>query len=231
MHLLQKLWQGFVPPTLRSYIYHLRSHFDIIEIQSGNFRSVREKMAVDKHGQPLPWYTYPAIEFLRQIDFTNKEVFEFGSGNSTLFWSQRAKSVTSVEHDPEWFDLVHSRSSMLANVSIVLRVEKEAYVNEIRRHFGFDVVVIDGLCRLTCVRESLRALRPGGIIILDNSDVCPKSSRHLRQSDLIQVSMTGFGPGIPTVWTTSIFLHRGFSMPQISDLQQNGERPGAPYDD
>src|SRR5688572_10403591 len=50
-------------------------------------------------GQPIPWYTYPAIEFIRQLDFSQSTVFEYGSGNSTMFWAASAARVISVEED------------------------------------------------------------------------------------------------------------------------------------
>lgn len=230
MGILETLWHCVVPMTLRSYIYHMRSHFNIIEMQSGNFRSLRERMPVDRDGNSLPWYTYPAIEFLKQVDFTDKDVFEYGCGNSTLFWSQRAKSVTSVEHDAKWFDNIRSRASGLHNVSIIHRADKDAYVNEIREHAGFDVVVLDGLHRLECARASVPLLRSGGIILLDNSDVYSNSARYLRDANLIQIDLIGLGPLIPAVWATSLFLHREFSMSGNGPIQPDCGDKGGPFD-
>jgi len=231
MNVLRTLWRSLTPPHFRSYVHHLRSHFDIIEIQSGNFRSLREQKAVDKHGEPLPWYTYPAIEFLKQLDFTNKDIFEYGTGNSTLFWSRRAKKVVSVESDEVWFDKVQAAALNTRNVSILYRSEKNAYVNEIKEHPGFDVIVIDGLHRLECARASAGALRDGGLIILDNSDVCPSSAQYLRQRDLIQVDMIGLGPGIAAIWATSLFFRRDFSMSSKSAAQPSCGRERAAFDD
>lgn len=56
----------------------------------------------------LPWVTDGAIDFLdtfiserRKMGFTTK-VFEFGSGNSTLYFLSKGCFVTSVEHDANW---------------------------------------------------------------------------------------------------------------------------------
>src|SRR4051812_3930217 len=106
MPLLQKLWRWIMPAHIRHYIFLLRTHFKVIELETGNFRSAREGMAVDQQGRPLPWYTYPMIDYLNQLDFSEKSVFEFGAGNSTLYWARRAKSVTSIEHDVKWYDVV-----------------------------------------------------------------------------------------------------------------------------
>ena len=31
-------------------------------------RSMNEKVCLDRDGNPIPWYTYPAIEYLSQFD-------------------------------------------------------------------------------------------------------------------------------------------------------------------
>lgn len=49
-----------------------------------------------------PWFTYPAIAFLKDILSAEMRVFEYGSGYSTIFFNSRAKQVISVEHDPVW---------------------------------------------------------------------------------------------------------------------------------
>ena len=59
-------------------------------------RSIDEKVCVDKDNNPIPWYTYPAIEYLSQFDYSNKEIFEYGCGYSSMFWANRAKKVTSI---------------------------------------------------------------------------------------------------------------------------------------
>src|SRR5262245_56791293 len=60
---------------------------------TGHFLSSLKARAVDKDGNPLPWYTYPAIDFLRRKCFAERTVLEFGSGQSTLWWAARARSV------------------------------------------------------------------------------------------------------------------------------------------
>jgi hypothetical protein len=40
---------------------------------NGHFKSSFKKMAVSRNGDPLPWYTYPAIDFLRTRNFMDKD--------------------------------------------------------------------------------------------------------------------------------------------------------------
>lgn len=72
------------------------------ECEYGHLRSRNLGLPVASNGDQLPWYTYPVIEFLSQLDFSKKLVFEFGSGNSSKYWAKRARSITSVENDVAW---------------------------------------------------------------------------------------------------------------------------------
>ena len=89
-------------------------------------RTINEKICIDRDGNPIPWYTYPAIEYLSQFDVTDKDVFEFGCGNSSLFWADRARLVTSIEDNPDWF-AKWQKSFNRPNLDIRWRDEGEGY--------------------------------------------------------------------------------------------------------
>ena len=85
--MLRKLVTTFVPRQ----IYCSLSVYKILSWDFGQYRTMRRWECLDAGQSPIPWYTYPAIEFLNQIDFSVKSVFEFGSGNSTRYWAKRAE--------------------------------------------------------------------------------------------------------------------------------------------
>jgi hypothetical protein len=70
---------------------------------TGWLRSAGLKEAVDNTG-PVAWYTYPALEVLSKITDPEMQVFEYGGGGSTLWWSKRVARVISVDHDTEWVE-------------------------------------------------------------------------------------------------------------------------------
>ena len=63
--------------------------------RTGHFRSSLKMAAVTRQGDPLPWYTYPAIDFLKDRNYAGKTVLEFGGGQSTLWWAAHAASVVT----------------------------------------------------------------------------------------------------------------------------------------
>jgi hypothetical protein len=77
--------------------------YRILSFDYGYLRSAATMRSVDAAGEPVPWITYPAIEFLKQLDLGDKTVFEYGCGGSTMFWSRAAKHVDSVEHDDQFY--------------------------------------------------------------------------------------------------------------------------------
>ena len=38
-------------------------------------KTIDEKVCEDRDGNPIPWYTYPAIEYISQFDYSEKEIF------------------------------------------------------------------------------------------------------------------------------------------------------------
>ena len=183
--------------------------------------SFRFKQAIDAEHNPLPWYTYPAIEYIKQFDFSQLEVFEYGSGNSTIFWSQLASKIVSIENNPQWYETVAEKVGQ--NVELKAIEDKDYYINELEKYDKFDIIIIDGSYRNECAKVAVKKLKSGGMILLDNADWHVEAAKLLRESDLIQVDMTGLGPINPYVWTTSFFLHREFNFkPKSANQPEHG---------
>lgn len=173
----------------------------------GQRRALWEEQCVDREGNPVPWFTYPAIEYLNQLDLSHMRVLEFGSGGSTLYWARRAASVVSVEDSKSWYERMRLR--MPQGVRYIHAPTQEDIVRTATEVEGpFDLIVNDGLYRYDCARATRSKLAPGGMIILDNSDWCTRTAEYYRESDLIEVDMAGFTPLCEYTMTTSFFLSR-----------------------
>ncbi len=139
--------------------------------EDGWFRSYKEDTCVDAEGNPLPWMTYPSIEFLKKRIRKDMVVFEYGCGESTLWWASRVKEVVSVEHDKDWFEKVSYKIPGNVKIFHIGLEDGGSYSRKIMEYRDkFDVVIIDGRDRVHCAMNSLEALKSDGIIIWDNSD-------------------------------------------------------------
>jgi hypothetical protein len=196
--------------TLRNY--------KILSLELGQYKTICRWDCVDRYNNPIPWYSYPAIEYIKQLDFSDKIVFEYGSGNSTIFWAPRCKKLVSVEDNQQWYNKV--KAKLADNVEYTLFNEKEKYINSIDNYAGkFDIVIIDGSHRYECSAKALQNLKDDGFIILDNSDWKEKTSEVLRGADLIEVDMCGFGPINGYTTTTSFYFTRNVKLKPAYDRQ------------
>lgn len=180
--------------------------------EDGWFRSFREKAPVDAAGNPLPWITYPALEFLRHRVLGDMSVFEYGCGASTLWWAARVTEVVSVEHDRGWYEKVVSCAPGNVTVTHVPLDYGGAYAGKIAEHVQrFDIVVLDGRDRVNCSRNSLASLKDGGVIIWDNSDreEYEEGFRFLFDHGFRKIEFVGFAPGIVDRMETGIFYRPG----------------------
>lgn len=157
------------------------------------------KYFLASRGNPLaagtPWFCLAAIDWLGAALCPTDDVFEWGSGGSTVFLSSRARSLISVEHSVEWYDRVaeHIRALGVSNVDLRLLpstsddpfdrggspdvtsqgvkdwVEYSAQIDD-PCDGTYDVILIDGRARPLCLLNAVSKLRTGGFILLDNSE-------------------------------------------------------------
>lgn len=199
-----------------------RTNFFNLAVNYGQFNTIKNWVCEDKHGNPIPWYTYPSIEYLNNLDFSNKSVFEFGSGNSSLYWAKKSKRVVSVEHNKKWFAKVNE--NRLTNHKLVLCENESLYCEQIKKEQEkFDLIIIDGVERAKCAQSISSNLNheSGFMIILDNSDWYPNTARYIKDTfDLIQIDFHGFTPINAYTSTTSIFLSRNASFKSVNQQPQ-----------
>ena len=188
-------------------------------------RSIDEKVCIDKDGNPIPWYTYPAIEYLAQFDYSKLKIFEFGCGYSSAFWAERAERVVSIEDKTDWFEKWKSEFKY-KNLDIRWRDEGEGYETAIFEDGEkYDVIVIDGKRRTECAAAAVKALAGGGMIILDDSDRINTSEEYvkavkiLREKDLLQVDFYGFCPMNCYTKATSVFFSRDWNFVSKNKVQ------------
>ncbi len=183
-------------------------HISIILDQIGWMKSLKKGLPLDKNGDPLPWFTYPANSFLKSRLKTDMKVFEYGSGFSTLWWSKNVGNVVACEHDQNWF--LKMKELMPENVQyyykeLVYNGEYSKLITNYHRYF--DIVCIDGRDRVNCVRNSIDALKEDGVIVWDNSDreKYLDGFMFLYEKGFRQIEFEGIGPISAKIWKTSIF--------------------------
>lgn len=171
----------------------------------------------------LPNVTQGAYKWM-QKNLTSKMIgFEWGSGGSTVYFGQKVKRLTTVEHHWKWY--AHVKEA-LNNYGVTkceyiliiplgpLRTRKAKhrssrskgwdfiYYCKFIHHFPddyFDFVFVDGRSRAWCIKYATRHIKPGGYMIIDNA----------RRYGAAQRALAKLG------WTCTDFFEKGLRKPNI----------------
>lgn len=158
----------------------------------------------------LPWLAFDMIDLLDAAVTRASTVFEYGGGGSTLWFADRAGAVVTVEHDPEWGQSLLAATAGDERLTVLLRPATDqyaAYVSAIDEYPDkhFDVVVVDGRERVRCVAAAVSKVRPGGLLLLDDSDRPRYAQAHRAMSGWPARTITGLAPFKPMAGTTTVW--------------------------
>ncbi len=174
-----------------------------------------------------PWLTYRATDWLRQNIKDDMKTFEYGSGGSTLFFSKNVQNHNSVEHDRTWYQIMNNliNQKKLINVKLSLKIPSHIQDNDYEstdknykglsfREYSsfidsfpdgsFDIILVDGRSRNSCIRHAIRKVRAGGYIILDNSER-PEYDQTELIKNFEQTIFFGPGPYERSFWQTTVY--------------------------
>ncbi|HUF08824.1 MAG TPA: hypothetical protein VMO47_05850 [Rhodothermales bacterium] len=143
--------------------------------------------------------TLEAIEYLDRYLTKSMDMFEWGSGGSTVFFAERVRTVCTIEHDQSWGARVRHELNRreISNVDLEVvaptvssdpgtsveepiwdnrpeyaNLDFRAYVETIEKwpDASLDLAVVDGRCRPDCIRYATRKVKPMGLLVVDNSE-------------------------------------------------------------
>ena len=164
-----------------------------------------------------------------QIDALGNVRAEMGSVGPTVLvcahMDEVGMIVTGIEDNREWFAKWEKKFNR-PNLEIRLRPEGEEYENAIFEDgCCYDLIAVDGKRRAECAAAAVKALAPGGLIILDDSDRVNTSRDYaraiagLKAAGLLQVDFYGFCPMNCYAKCTSLFFSRDFAFETTSPVQ------------
>lgn len=160
-------------------IHFIRSLFAVYDI-------------IDMAELNVAWWNYNVMDEVNKfLSFTNNaDVFEYGSGASTIWLAKRAGKVISIEHNKEWYEKISLLLTNFSNNKVYYvpatiagkqdcgfrsqkkgftKVSFKDYVNKIAEFGEFDLIIIDGRARNACLDKAIKHLKSGGIILFDDT--------------------------------------------------------------
>jgi len=133
-----------------------------------------------------PWLAQGAVRYL-DAELTGEGAgIEWGSGRSTKWLGNRLTHLLSVEHDLGWYESVRRKVASvpaveLRHVPLDHRDDEPTvpHYDQLPRYVAvahefedgsLDLALVDGHYRQACIKAVMPKLRPGGLLVVDNTD-------------------------------------------------------------
>ncbi|RZK50838.1 MAG: FkbM family methyltransferase [Pedobacter sp.] len=195
----------FKPKRLYALLsYNQKGYFNSV----GWWNAFDKKAALGKNDEPIPWVTYSFIDFIKPRLNKSHQIFEYGSGNSTLFYAQYVKQVISVEHDLNWFNKIKDNKANNAELYYEELIPNGNYSKKANNmEAQFDIIIVDGRDRVNCCKYAISALAASGVIVLDDSErpEYQEGRSFLKENGFKELSFSGISPGLFYEKATSVF--------------------------
>jgi hypothetical protein len=165
--------------------------------------------------QPIPLLTWPFLDFVESLDFSEQRLLELGAGSSTLWFQRRFARLRSFETNPEWVQGL--RPHVTSNVELTL-LELPALEAAQIAYQGEEVLLVDFAGRrtrfLSRFLTALGAERPQAIV-LDNADWYRNGAAILAGHGYRELPFHGFKCGQSYLSCTSLFIDPSRFAPRV----------------
>jgi hypothetical protein len=147
----------------------------------------------------FPWFTFQAMEFINSRLKPGIKVFEYGGGSSTQYFIRKGGEVHTAEHHKGWFADLQKYFEKEGKSWFGFLLEAEApatgsepgnplhyfskdadyqsmnfkkYASKIDDYADqtFDIVLVDGRARPSCIYHSVPKVKSGGYLVVDNTE-------------------------------------------------------------
>jgi len=187
----------------------------------------------------IPWLPYLATEYIRNLKPKSVFEWGSGGSTLFFAEMSPLVELVSIEHSGEWYDKVDKQLRMMKRLFSVRYqlipceadeigpdkanpahyksgstelgpVNFQKYASIIDQYGKFDLILIDGMARASCLYHAISHVKPGGCIVLDNVGDRPY---YLEQTDYLfgnyengweRILFSGYGPILDYQWSTLI---------------------------
>tara|TARA_B100002019_G_C21259675_1_gene595969 strand:- start:1736 stop:2497 length:762 start_codon:yes stop_codon:yes gene_type:complete len=223
---IKKYLPNFLSRYLRRIVTGLLTPISFA-MRSGHFKSSMLEKSVNKSGKPIPWLTFPCIDFLENRSLSNKSVLEFGGGQSTIYFSNKVRKVITFEEDEKWAEYINSYALPNSKLYYVPYTAAGSFVDSeiistigrkqinfieetLERDFPnekFNIIIVDGLIREAVIQICEKYLDENGAIICDDAGGY-SFQKDMNDSGLNRVDFYGHSPGVYHHTCTSIYYKK-----------------------
>lgn len=196
-----------------------KGFFILNELDNRGFFSNSDINQVKDGENQLPLLTWPLLDFLKTIDLSKNELFELGSGNSTIWLSKIFNKVKSFETNKDWYEIL--KPKLNSNVTLNFTTLEKIY----ECSFKFkkeDWLLIDFAGKRSKFIKKLIELSDNCLpaqVILDNSEWYRNGAELLIKRGYFEIPFFGFKSGEKNISCSSIFfLKNNFDLKVLSNF-------------
>jgi hypothetical protein len=115
-----------------------------------------------------PWMDKTEIEKIIVYLKPEYKMFEWGCGGSTLYFSKYVSLYRSIENNYKWFRKISNLISSNTEIYHYPNTDNyNNYINAISNYEDqYDVILIDGRCRVKCAIQAKSHLRNNGLLFV-----------------------------------------------------------------
>lgn len=122
----------------------------------------------------FPMMSEEEVEYIDNLlaTYRPKKVLEWGSGNSTVWFSNKHPEIEqwiAIEHKKDYDELLTDKLDKNRAKIEMKSPNLETYVNGIALDQRFDLILVDGLFRDECLERAFEIINENGIILLHDS--------------------------------------------------------------
>ena len=174
----------------------------------GYINSIKKGKPLDANNDPIPWMNYNVISFFKQKLNRQIDMFEFGSGYSSMFFSKYVNTLTSLEYDNNWFNFIKSQLPENADLHLChldKGLEYSRFLLTLNKKYN--LILIDGADRVNCIKSAIKSLTTNGVIVLDDSQRIEYNEgiEFLEINGFKNIKFEGIKPGSIELYETTIF--------------------------
>lgn len=162
------------------------------------------------------WIVPEAREYLAQLISPSMTCFEWGAGGSTIWFARLCAFTISIENHPRWYiwALEHlRRDGLIDKVQLwyahCTKDSLDLYTDTIEAYNEqYDIIAPDGFmpARRKCMELGIRHLKPGGILVADNSNLYEHKDLVIGWNYEIFQTIPFEFLGDTVVWETTIYV-------------------------
>ncbi len=180
--------------------------------ESGWIQSVKRMKPVDNNFNQVPWMNYQTINFIKERFKKDFNMFEYGSGYSTIFYANIVNRITSIEYNIDWYNKIKNEIPNNAKLIYENKFNSDCYIFAVKNDdVLYDVIIIDGRSRVACLEACIDQLSERGVIFFDDSE----RDRYRKYFDIAykrgfrSLDFQGIKPVEPELSCTTIFYRDG----------------------